>query len=402
MRSAHRRSRHAALGASLLATSALAPCALRAAEPIELLAPNAQQRLEYLRGARVWEPTDVASKDLYRGPAGRLPYAVDDEVVCDFVPKPMSGWTEKFACRLDDGSIVKVKYEAGGRYKEVFGEVLGTRLFWALGFHADRMLPVRVTCRGCPEHPFEFVDARKHLHLDGEGRIASFPPEARIGTHRFDLAAIEEPIDADTIEETDKQGWKWKELREVDASLGGATRAEIDALELLNAFVQNADNKDTQNTLACPRSALEVDAEDRVTCRSPILFVDDLGAVFGKGGGTTGGPGRVDYEGWKARKVWRDRESCRARLTSVGGIFRHSTLKDPTIGEEGRALLAGQLGRLSDAQIADLFRAARIERLHQTAEFADHVEREVTVDDWVELFKQKRSEITEHPGCRPR
>ena len=103
---------------------------------------------------------------------------MDDEVSCEFVPKPMSGWSEKFACRLEDGTVVKVKYDEGGRYKEVFGEVLGTRLFWALGFYADRMLPVRMTCRGCPEHPFEFVDQRKKLSLNDEGDARS--PERRL------------------------------------------------------------------------------------------------------------------------------------------------------------------------------------------------------------------------------
>ena len=63
-------------------------------------------------------------------------------------------------------------------------------------------------------------------------------------------------------------------------------------------------------------------------------------------------------------------------------------MKDPIIGEEGRALLAKQLERLSDRQIADLFRAARIDRLGQA-----------TVEDWVRLFKLKRDEISEHTGC---
>ena len=171
---------------------------------------------------------------------------------------------------------------------------------------------------------------------------------------------------------------------------------------LLCAFVQNADNKARQNTLACPRAALEVDAEGGVTCRAPIMYVDDLGSVFGKGGFTTGNEGRVDFKGWKARDVWRDKESCKARLASVGGIFRTSTLNDPVIGEAGRVLLSEQLEKLSDAQIADLFRAARVERLHQMIDDGAHGEREVTIDDWVELFKQKRSEITEHPGCKPR
>jgi hypothetical protein len=368
---------------------------------LELPKPTASERIAYISRARVFEPTDVSAKDLYDGPAGRLTFAPDAEVSCDFVPRRMSGWSEKFSCRLDDGSIVKVKYDEGGRYKEVFGEVLGTRLFWALGFYADRMLPVRMTCRGCPEHPWKFVDARKKRRLNADGEIASFPASAHMGTYTFDLAAVEEKIDSETIETKDKQGWKWSLLNRVDEGQGGASKAEIDALKLLNAFVQNADNKSKQNTLACPKAALEVDDDGAVTCRRPIMYVDDLGSVFGKGGFTTGGSGRVDYEAWKGRRIWRDKATCEARLTSVGGIFRHSTLKDPVISEEGRVLLSEQLAKLSDAQIADLFRAARIERLHQMRSDDDGGEREVTIDDWVALFKQKRSEITDHPGCKP-
>lgn len=367
---------------------------------LQLPTTTATRRLEYIQKARVWEATDVAAKDLYNGPAGRLSFAVDEKIGCDFVPKPVSGWSKKFLCRLEDGTIVKVKYEEGGHYKEVFGEVLGTRLFWALGFYADRMLPVNVTCRGCPEHPYQFVDARKKLPVDDTQVIESFPADAQLGTYQFDLAAIEEPIDAEKIEEKDKQGWAWKLLDEVDDTQGGATRAEIDALKLLNAFVQNSDNKARQNTLACPRAALDTGNEGGVICRSPIMFVDDLGSVFGKGGSSAHRSSRVNYGGWKARRVWRDSTSCRARLTSIGGNFRSSTLKDPVISEEGRALLAEQLAKLSDAQIADLFRAARVERLPQEIDDGAQEMREVTIDDWVQLFKQKRSEITEHSGCR--
>lgn len=363
---------------------------------------TAAGRLGYVRRARVWEATDVSAKDLYNGPAGRLTFAVNEEVRCDFVPKPVSGWSTKFLCRLDDGTIVKVKYEQGGPYKEVFGEVLGTRLFWALGFFADRMLPVHVTCRGCPERPYDFVDARKKLPVDGNHMIASFPSRAHLGTYRFELATIEEPIDAETIEESEKQGWDWKLLDQVDDTEGGATRAEIDALKLLAAFVQDADNRATQNTLACPRAALVADDGGAVTCGSPIMFVADLGSGFGYGGVKAVASSRVNYAGWKARPVWRDSKSCRARLTSIGGIFNSTTLKEPVISEEGRVLLSEQLARLSDAQIADLFRAARVEKLPQHVDDGAHGLREVTIGDWVQLFKQKVSEITDHPACRLR
>jgi hypothetical protein len=263
------------------------------------------------------------------------------------------------------------------------------------------MLPVRVTCRNCPREPWLYVSTRKKKRpVDEQGLIRSLPPEAEIGAYTFAPATLEEKIDAEPIEERDGEGWSWRSLDRVDASLGGASKAEIDALKLLNAFVQNADNKAKQNTLACPVDALVKDDSGNVTCRRPILYVDDLGSVFGKGGFITGYSGRVDYEGWKKRSVWKNRDSCRARLVSIGGIFRTSTLRNPVVGEEGRALLASLLAQLSDAQIADLFRASRIESLHQTMPDGASGRREVRVADWVELFKKKRDEITKHPGCR--
>lgn len=371
----------------------LLPLSAVAADSKTLPKPTSDERLEYIRRSRLWEPTDVASRDLYKGPDAGTGFAVDQEVTCDYVSKPMQGLTEKFLCRLEDGRVLKVKYQEDDRFKEVFGEVLGTRLFWALGFYADRMYPVRVICRGCPKHPWTYVKASRHQ----EGPL---PPEAEVGTYTFDPAAMEIKIDAEAIETKKDEGWSWKSLDLVDETLGGATKAEIDALKLLNAFVQNADNKARQNTLACPRKELSQGA-GQVTCGHPIMYVDDLGAVFGKGGFITRGDGRVDYDGWKKRSVWRNSRTCKARLASIGWILRTSTLRDPVISEEGRALLAKQLEQLTDEQIADLFRAARVERLHQITSDGASGPREVTVADWVELFKKKREEITKHPGCPP-
>ena len=62
---------------------------------------------------------------------------------------------------------------------------------------------------------------------------------------------------------------------------------------------RNADNGHEQNVLACFRKD--------PTCRRPILYVDDLGAVFGYGGGTTRLRGaQRDYVDGKI-VVWRDK-----------------------------------------------------------------------------------------------
>jgi hypothetical protein len=238
------------------------------------------------------------------------------------------------------------------------------------------------------------VNARKH-----RSDLNALPSEAEVGTYTFDPASIEESLDVVPIEEHEHQGWGWTSLSAVDAAEGGATKAELDAFRLVNAFVQNADNGHEQNALACFRKDLVSDPSGHVTCRQPILYVDDLGAVFGRGGGTTRFEGRTDYEGWTERHVWRDAASCKARLDSIFSPFESSNLNDPTIGEEGRALLAKELAKLTDRQIGDLFRAARVERLHQMTTDADGTAREVTIHDWVELFKAKRAEITDHPGC---
>jgi hypothetical protein len=74
-------------------------------------------------------------------------------------------------------------------------------------------------------------------------------------------------------------------------------------------------------------------------------------------------------------------------------------MSNPRIGEAGRALLAAQLAQLSDTQIADMFRASRIETLRQTTGDGGTGRREVTIEDWVKLFKAKRDEITLHAPC---
>ena len=108
-----------------------------------------QTRLDLIRRAQVWTPIDTASLDLLEGPRDPHGFAPAATVTCDYVRRTLSGSSPKFACRLSPDDEVKVKY--GGTNGEVYGEVVATRLLWALGFGADHMYSVRVVCRGCPE-----------------------------------------------------------------------------------------------------------------------------------------------------------------------------------------------------------------------------------------------------------
>ena len=141
-----RRAAAVLLGLSL----ALGGCAHgKSLSPGEALTP--QERHEAIRRAGVWSPTDIRSVDLKAGPDVAGAFAPNQWVTCEYKETGVSGHSPKFACETTPGHEVKVKY--GPRNAEVFGEVLATRLFWALGFPADRMYPVRVRCHGCPRDP---------------------------------------------------------------------------------------------------------------------------------------------------------------------------------------------------------------------------------------------------------
>jgi hypothetical protein len=64
----------------------------------------------------------------------------------------------------------------------------------------------------------------------------------------------------------------------------------------------------------------------------------------------------VNLARWRETPVWRDEPGCVGNLSkSFSG-----TLDKPVIGEAGRRFLAVLLQQLSDAQLHDLFQAARV------------------------------------------
>jgi len=343
---------------------ALQACAhFRRLPPGEALTP--QQRLEAIRSAEVWAPTDIPSLDLGAGPGGKGAFAPNEWVACEFKDKKLSGRSAKFECELAPGDKVKVKY--GQLNGEVYGEVLATRLFWALGFPADRMYPVRVRCHGCPGDPW--------VSADKAGDVAEFDP-----------AAIERKLPGRPMETRPESGWKWPELERIGSGAGAEARARRDALKLLAAFVQHTDSKPAQQRILCPKG----EELGKTGCRRPVLMVSDLGLTFGEASlFNANSKGSVSFERWSRTPVWRNRGLCVAQLKRSWT----GTLKHPRISEAGRAFLAGLLVQLSDAQLRDLFETARVERRPRDPRQDGPP---ASVDEWVAAFKRKRSEIVEH------
>jgi hypothetical protein len=339
--------------------------------PREIDELSVAERRALLDRAHVFRPIDTAKLDLLAGPRGRDAFAPDERVSCTFAfpDKPLTGATAKFECAVRPGDVVKVKY--GEDNGEVFAEVAASRLFWALGFLADRMYPVRVTCLDCPEDPY--VASARDWHL---GRPAN------VAAREFNPASIERQFEGEAIEVPKYKGWSWQELEAVADNGIGAPRAHIDALKLLAAFIQHVDSKPENQSLVCPGGAIGKDRQGNETCARPYLMVKDLGSSFAAASRFRFP--KMKLESWRAVDIWRDGATCEANLTSslVG------TLSNPRISEAGRRFLAERLSRLSDRQLRAMFTAARVERRN------DQIEgRPVTADDWVHAFKEKREQI---------
>jgi hypothetical protein len=348
--------RHIASATALVASCSLLGCAhfgLGATEKKHLV--TAEVRRAAIRRAQVWAPVNVRAMNLRAGPAGPGAFGPDQSLTCDYLDRKMSGQSPKFACLIAPHDELKVKY--GRTNGEVFAEVAASRLFWALGFYAERMYPVRIVCRGCPSNikDTEFASIQRKIagrDLDG-----------------------------------DVPGWAWPELDSVDSAGGGAPRDQRDALKLLAVFVQHTDSKSEQQRLVC------IDKRERSNdgepCNETVMMVHDLGQTFGSANVfNRDAVGSVNLSEWTHMAIWKDPSRCVANLPQS----QTGTLDHPVIQEAGRKFLADLLAQLTDRQVHDLFDVARFpERV-----LPNRSEEVSTVDDWAAAFLRKRDAIVNH------
>jgi hypothetical protein len=350
------------------------------------------EREKYLKRAQVWHKVDIPAMNIMAGPQSDFAVPFDSEVTCTFEePKEKpNGVNPKFNCRSESGESIRVKYGS----PEVYAEVAATRLFWALGFYADEMYPVRLKCLGCPPNPAE--------PKNGEERA----------TRIIEDAVIERTFPGIVLESKENEGWNWKEFEEIDEKEGGASRRDRDALKLLATFVQDVDSKPDNQRLACYKEDFRnAGGSGEAFCTKPVVMIEDLGSTFGSGG--VASISKMEYKGWKDTTVFNTAEEAKQLVKTdqvfcVGNIVASMGatigtvdvgLTHPAIGEEGRRFLADLMNQLTDQQIRDLFRVARVDRMDQV-EGTDGDQRKITADDWAMEFEKKRAKINEE-RCAP-
>jgi hypothetical protein len=323
-------------------------------------------RLEAIRHAQVWMPGDIASKDLRLGPQDEGAFEPEAVVKCDYIEEKQTG-TPKFDCAIRPDDKVRVKY--GEQNGEIYSEVASSRLLWALGFGADRMYPVKVVCNGCPRDPME-----EHKKADG--------------VREFAAAVVERKFPGQTIELRKDSGWAWVELNFIDETNGGAPLAHRDALKLLAAMIQHTDTKPRQQRLVCLDKVHGLSPREDGSCNHSFMLIHDLGKTFGRTSlFNADKPSAVNFEEWSQVPVWKDDKGCVAYLPkSYTGSLEH-----PKISEGGRQFLSDLLMQLSDKQLHDMFEVARFTKRDPN----------VSIDDWVRVFKQKRDEIATRRCSNP-
>jgi hypothetical protein len=406
---------------TLLAAAAF-PAVARAQEPApakpSVLVTSSAQRRAYLAKAAVWQERALPSPEaIVEGPPGnpggsRAAVNPPDGIPCTYESgsAAMGGKSAKFTCRTPDGRSIRVKYFDGDPVKgnrEVFAEVVATRLFWALGFPADRVYPITVNCKDCPADPMHGTGARaarKYLgvtepHFAGELILSRSNPE---------------------------QGWQFGEM---DAAIAGLPdgpdklrrRKEFDALSLLAVFLQHGDRKPPNQRLVClgglDESAGDVHAlgdndaagavpalferSGATACRAPAAVIQDLGSTFGGSGVRAS---KIRLSSWAKRPVFLPPPPGtlpRAGATVCRGDLVASfdagdqTGTEPRISEAGRKFLADLLASLSDAHIRALFEAGRVDQLGEPATWRDPQTKQTYtgIDAWVAAFKHKREQI---------
>ena len=298
---------------------------------------------------------------------------IGQDVTCRFVPRSPSGTSPKFDCALPDGEVVRVKY---GHEPEINAEVAATRLLAALGYAADRVYMVpRVRCYGCPANPFlrmRLLDMLGRHPGDGAQVPSGPPPDDYVD---FEWVAVERKFDAASIEDDDREGWAWWELKQVKAPI-----EELDALRLIAVFLAHWDNKAENQRLVCMDAAPPA---ANLPCADPLVMIQDVGATFG--------PMKVNVAEWDAMPVWSDRAACTVSMQALP--YRGSTFPDARIAESARVGVGRDLAAFTDADLRAWFAAARF------PEFYASTSDEKDLEMWTRVFRHRVDQIVSAGPC---
>ena len=240
------------------------------------------------------DPGDLSSRNLLIGAGGEQ--MKPDLSKVTFIEEKTGGWSTKYRVSDGAGNIWIAKLS-----KEAQPETSANRLLWALGYETEiAYLIPRLTIEGKGTFENVRLEARpKHVNRSGN--------------------------------------WLWD-----DNPFKG--KPEFQGLKILMVMINNWDMKDDNNEILASRGTTTGDLS---------YIISDLGATFGKTGGIISRSRNKPEDYVKAKFI--NKVNGNVIDFNYGGkmkqVFGNITLADAR-------WLSNLLGRLSDEQIKDAFRAA--------------------------------------------
>ena len=239
-------------------------------------------------------PDDIASRNLLLGAGGEA--MKPDLSRVTFVAVKEGGWSTKYRVRDGQGNEWVAKLS-----KEAQPETAANRLVWAAGFETEIVYLV-------PE-----------LEIVGKGTFKNVKLEAR-------------------PKKVKRTGfWLWDN----NPFLG---KPEFQGLKIMMVLINNWDMKDDNNAILATKGV--TDSERR-------YIISDLGATFGKTGGAFSRSRNNPSDYVKSEFL----KGVNGNVIDFNYSGKNGKLFDNISVAEAK-WLAGWLGRLSDEQIRDAFRAA--------------------------------------------
>jgi len=255
------------------------------------------------------EPSDIESRDLFHGPGG-VESVPSPSGKYTFVRRSTSGTSEKIIVDDDKGRSWTVKFGP-----EAKPETAASRIVWAAGYHVD---------------PAYFVDRTR---VEGRGG--------------FDIWDVRFERRDDGLKELG--AWSWM----ANPFMG---KREFQGLKVVMALINNWDLKDENNKVSRPNKESGGDRTLR------IHYVSDLGGTLGSTGnalrkipGFSNAPGgsKGDPNGFAKQRFIDGVQNGQVKFHYEGK--NPKALEGVTV--ENARWMGGLLGRLSDKQLSDAFRA---------------------------------------------
>jgi len=355
----------------------------------------------------------ISTKDMFNGPKNPYDLVTHQTIDCNFQQPdpedPIGGTTPKFMCLYKyNGEDVELKIKYDQQYnsvyewshsgnEEVYASVISQRILWSLGFGSDQSVPLTVNCHNCPIEPWTYIQVIQGY--DNEDALSGWMDMGLVKSGKWNQTAdvvtfnstiayfkYKEYVDGDEIHYLDEagveqEGYAWNEMYDFSSSSHDEMVAR-DALSVIAAFISHCDNFNGNQGLICIDKK-EGEKKNHNLRKSECdglsqLYIHDVGGTLGYGWKISHldfWPDYMHLEEWVDLNTWKDSKKCQVHVNGIPGCSWSGKLQ---VSEEGRALAARLLGKLTDQQIVDLFTSARANLM-----------RGESVQDWINGFQEK-------------